>query len=128
LSPKPTPVVRQRWFKVCARYSLRFKIKVTFGEISLKLRQTNWNVARINVNVVVDELPSQITIFTSLTIDIWTQQHRRTSTWIYVLRCHPHKMAGFQTNWRQKLSTLLWTPLARRKTLSKNYAMHTVLC
>jgi hypothetical protein len=43
-------------------YSLSFKIKVTFGEISLKLRQTNWNVARKNVNVVVDELPSQITI------------------------------------------------------------------
>jgi hypothetical protein len=40
-------------------YSLRFKIKVTFGEISLKLRQTNWNVARNNVNVVADELPSR---------------------------------------------------------------------
>ena len=39
-----------------------YGIKVTFGEISLKLRQTNWNVARINVNVVVDELPSQITV------------------------------------------------------------------
>jgi hypothetical protein len=35
-------------------YSLRFNIQVTFGEISLKLRQTNWNVVRINVNVVVD--------------------------------------------------------------------------
>jgi hypothetical protein len=34
----------------------RYEIKVTFGEISLKLRQTNWNVARDNVNVVVDEL------------------------------------------------------------------------
>jgi hypothetical protein len=53
-------------------YSLRFKIKVTFGEISLKLRQTNWNVARNNVNVVVGELPSQITVYTCLTIDIWT--------------------------------------------------------
>jgi 4-hydroxy-3-methylbut-2-enyl diphosphate reductase IspH len=54
-------------------YSLRFKTKVTFGhnlhyetkgtfgEISLKLRQTNWNVAKNNVNVVVDELPSQST-------------------------------------------------------------------
>ena len=52
-------------------YSLRFKTKVTFGhnlcyetkgmfgEISLKLRQPNWNVAENNVNVVVDELPSQ---------------------------------------------------------------------
>ena len=30
-----------------------------FGEISLKLRQTNWNVAKNNVSIVVDELPSQ---------------------------------------------------------------------
>jgi hypothetical protein len=57
---------------VC-NYSLRFKTKVTFGhnlgyetkdrfgEISLKLRQTNWNVARNSVNVVADELPSQST-------------------------------------------------------------------
>jgi hypothetical protein len=67
-------------------YSLRFKIKVmfghkpryetkvTFGEHSLKLRQTKWNVARDNVNVVVDELPSQIKIYTCITIDIWTQR------------------------------------------------------
>ena len=52
------------------KYSLRFKIKVTFDEISLKLHQTNWNVAMNNVNVVHDELPSQITIYTCLTIDI----------------------------------------------------------
>jgi hypothetical protein len=45
-------------------YSLCFKIKVTFGEISLKFRQTNWNVTKNNVNVVVDELPSQIIIYT----------------------------------------------------------------
>ena len=51
-------------------HKLRYKIKVTCGEISLKLRQTNWNVVRINVNVVVDELPSQITDYTCLTIDI----------------------------------------------------------
>jgi hypothetical protein len=106
----------------------RYEIKVTFGEISLKLCQTNWNVARINVNVVVDELPSQITIFTCLTIDIRTQRRRRTSTLFYVLWCHPHKIVGFQTNWCQKLSILLWAPLARQKVLSKNYAMHTVSC
>ena len=41
---------------------MRYEIKVTFGEISLKLRQTNWNAARNNVNVVVDELPSQIIV------------------------------------------------------------------
>jgi hypothetical protein len=38
---------------------LRYKTKDTFGEISLKLRQTNWNVAKNNVNVVANELPSQ---------------------------------------------------------------------
>jgi hypothetical protein len=65
-------------------YSLHFKIKVMFGEISLKLRQTNWNVARINVNVVVDELPSQMTIYTCSTIDIWPRRRRRTSTRFYV--------------------------------------------
>jgi hypothetical protein len=61
--------------KVTFGHKLRYKIKVTFGEISLKLHQTNWNVARINVNVVVDELPSQITVYTCLKFDIWTQRH-----------------------------------------------------
>jgi hypothetical protein len=61
--------------KILTVYSLRYKIKVTFGDISLKLRQTDWNVAKNNVNVVVDELSSQITIYTCLTIDIiWTRQ------------------------------------------------------
>jgi hypothetical protein len=55
-------------------HKLRYKIKVTIGEISLKLHQTNWNVARSNVNVVVDELPNQITFYFCLIIDIWTQQ------------------------------------------------------
>ena len=41
-----------------------------FGEISLKLCQRNWNVARNNVNVVVDELPNQITIYNCLTIEL----------------------------------------------------------
>ena len=89
-------------------YSLRFKIKVTFGhkfcyevkitfgDISLKLHQMNWNVAIINVNVVAIELPSHITIYTCLTIDIWTRRRRRTSTRFYELRCHPPKMVGFQ--------------------------------
>jgi hypothetical protein len=56
-----------------ATHSLRFKTKVTFGhnlrhetkgpfgEIFLKLCQTNWNVAKNNINVVADELPSQST-------------------------------------------------------------------
>jgi hypothetical protein len=63
---------RQFVFKV-NKYSLRFKTKVmfghnlrsetkgTFGEISLKLRQTNRNVAINDVNVVADELPIQST-------------------------------------------------------------------
>jgi hypothetical protein len=53
---------------------LRYEIKVTIGEISLKLRQTNWNVARNNVNVVADKLPSQITFYTFLTIEIWIRR------------------------------------------------------
>jgi hypothetical protein len=47
--------------KVTFGHNLRYETKGTFGEISLKLRQTNWNVARNNVNVVADELPSQST-------------------------------------------------------------------
>ena len=54
--------------KVTFVHKLHYEIKVTFGEISLKLCQTNWNVARNNANVVVDELPSQITIYTCLNI------------------------------------------------------------
>jgi hypothetical protein len=50
--------------KVTFGQKLRYAIKVTFGEISLKLRQTNWNVASNNVNVVANELPSQITTYT----------------------------------------------------------------
>jgi hypothetical protein len=42
-------------------HNLRYKTKGTLGEISLKLHQTIWNVARNNVNVVADELPSQST-------------------------------------------------------------------
>ena len=47
--------------KVTFRHNLRYETKGTFGEISLKLRQTNRNVARNDVNVVADELPSQST-------------------------------------------------------------------
>jgi hypothetical protein len=65
-------------------YEVHYEIKVTFGEISLELCQTNWNVAKNNVNVVVDELRSQITIYTCSTIDIWTRRRRRTSTRFYV--------------------------------------------
>ena len=53
-------------------HKLRYEIKVTFGEFFLKLRQMTWNVAINNVNVVANELPSQITVYTCLTIDIWT--------------------------------------------------------
>jgi hypothetical protein len=54
-------------------HKLRYEIKVTFGKISLKVRQTNWNVARNNVNVVADELLSPIMVCTCLIIDIWTR-------------------------------------------------------
>ena len=43
---------------------MHYEIKVAFDEISLKLCQTNRNVAGNNVNVVVDELQSQITFYT----------------------------------------------------------------
>ena len=42
--------------KVTFGHNLRYETKGTFGEISLKLRQTNWNVVKNNVNVVDDEL------------------------------------------------------------------------
>jgi hypothetical protein len=60
--------------KVTFGHKLCYEIKVMFGEISLKLHQTNWNVAKHIVNVVVDELPSQRMVYTCLTIDIWTQR------------------------------------------------------
>ena len=44
--------------KVTFGHKLRYEIKVTFGEISLKLRQTNWIVARNNINIVANELSS----------------------------------------------------------------------
>ena len=58
--------------KVTFEHKLRHAIKVTFGEISLKLRPMNWNVVRNNVNVVANELPSQTKMYTCLMIDIWT--------------------------------------------------------
>jgi hypothetical protein len=42
-------------------HNLRYETKGMFGEFFLKLCQTNWNVAKNNVNVVDDELPSQST-------------------------------------------------------------------
>jgi hypothetical protein len=47
-------------------HKLRHAIKVMFGEFFLKVRQTDWNVVRNIVNVVVDESPSQITVYTCL--------------------------------------------------------------
>ena len=41
-TPKPhTPSISK--IKVTFGHKLRYEIKVTFGEISHKLRQTNWN-------------------------------------------------------------------------------------
>ena len=72
--------------KITFGHKLRYEIKVTFGEIYFKLRQMNLNVAINNVNVVADELPSQITIYICLAIDIWTLQRRRTSTQFSAIR------------------------------------------
>jgi hypothetical protein len=97
-----------------------YEIKVMFGEISLKLRQMNWNVARNNVSVVADKIPNQMTIYTCLIIDIWTRWRQRTSMRFYTPWCHLPKMLGFQWNWHQKFLTLLRTPLARRNALSES--------
>ena len=81
--------------KVTFGHKLHYEIKIMFGEISLKLRHTNWNVVRINVNVIVDELSSQMTVYTCLKIDIWIEWRRCTSTRFCALQCHPPKMVGF---------------------------------
>jgi hypothetical protein len=43
-------------------HKLHYEVKVMCGEISLKLRQMNWNIVGNIVNVVVDEPPSQIAV------------------------------------------------------------------
>jgi hypothetical protein len=71
--------------KVTFGHKLHYAIKVMLGEIFLKLRQTSWDVAKNNVNVVADKLPRQITFNTCLTIEIWTRRHQRTSMWFYAV-------------------------------------------
>jgi hypothetical protein len=44
--------------KVTFGHKLRYEVKVMFGEISLKLHQTNWNVSKNKANVVVDSIDS----------------------------------------------------------------------
>ena len=114
-----TPSVSK--MKVMFGHKLRYEMRVTLGGIPLKLRQTNWNVARNNVYVVVDELPSQIIIYTCLTIDVWTRRRRHTSTRFYV--------------WDQSMSIVngderacCLQPLARWKELSESYATHAISC
>ena len=81
IPPMPIHACMQQTHLIVIKYSLRFKIKVTFGhklhcEIKVTFCKTNWNVANNNVNVVVDvfanEQPSQLIVYTCLTIDIWT--------------------------------------------------------
>jgi hypothetical protein len=110
--------------KVTFRHRLRYEIKVTFGEISPKLRQTNWNVAINNVNVVVDELPSQISIYTCLTTSNWTRRCRCTSTWFGAIR--PKWQASSELV--PKKFDFNMDTLARWKALSESYAIHVVLC
>jgi hypothetical protein len=62
------------------------------GEISLKLHQMNLIVAKINWNIVANELPSQSVVYTCLTIDVWTRRRRRG---FMCFRCYPPKLAGF---------------------------------
>jgi hypothetical protein len=62
----PTVVEYSLRFKIKVTFGLKlhYEIKIAFGKISLKVRQKNWNVVKNNINVVVDELPSQITVYT----------------------------------------------------------------
>jgi hypothetical protein len=110
--------------KVTFGHILRYEIKVTFGEISPKLCQTKWNVPKNNVNVGTDELPSQIIVYTCLTIDIWTRQRQRTSTRFSAIR---QKCRAF-SELVPKVFDFIMTSLARRKALSESYATHIVLC
>jgi hypothetical protein len=102
--------------KVTFGHKLRYEIKNTFGENFLKLCQTSWNVARYTVNVVTHEVPSQVKIYTCLTIYIWTGWRQRTSNCFFALWCHP--------SWCQKFLTLVWTTLAHWKALGESYAKH----
>jgi hypothetical protein len=106
-----------------------YEIKVTFGEISLKLRQKNWNVARNNVNIVADELPSQIRVYTCFInngyLDSMTSMHIHTVLCTSVPSAQngrlPMKLAP-------KVFNLTMDTLARRKALSQSYAMNAILC
>jgi hypothetical protein len=109
--------------KSCVGHKLRYDIKVVFGEISLKLRQTNWSVARIDVDVVVDALPSQTKFYTCSTIDIWTHINAVLCTSV-----PSAQNGGLPVKLAPKVFDLLWTPLARRKALSETYTMHVVSC
>ena len=99
-----------------------YEIKVMFGEIFPKLCQMNWNIARNNVDVVVDELSSQITIYTCLKFDIWTWHRQRTSTWFGVI-CQKWRAS---TEMVPKYFDFIMTPLAHREALSESYATYIV--
>ena len=106
--------------KSCVWTKIALRNKSYIWWIFLKLRQMNGNVAKNNVSVVANGLPSQIILYTCLTTDIWIRWRRRTLTWFYALWCHLPKMVGFQWNWHEKFSNLLWTPLARERGLVRD--------
>ena len=91
----------------------------------LKLSQTNWNVAKNNVNVVVGELQSQIIVYTCLIIDIWTQ---RTSMRFYALSMPSAHIGGVPVNLVPKVFDFFMASLARRKALSESYATYKISC
>jgi hypothetical protein len=73
---------------------------------------------KINVSVVVGELPSQIPVYTCLTIDTWTRQHRHTSTRFYALWCYPPEMPDFPVKTGAKSFQLYYRqPWLARKRL-----------
>ena len=97
-----------------------------FGEIFLKIRQTNWNVAINNVNVV-DEQPNQIKfiLLKQLRFGLDGVDAHQRGFMLFVPSTQNGRLPVTLTS---KKFTLLRTPLDHRKALSENYAMHIVSC
>ena len=108
-------------------YSLCFKIKVTFGEISLKLRQINWNVAKINVNVVcwwTTKSNNNPHLFNNWYLDSTAPTHINA---VFCASVPPAQNGGLPDKLTPKVVNFTMdTPSLPQNALSKNYAMHIV--
>ena len=115
--------------KVVFGHKPRCKPKVTFGEISLKLCQTKWNVARNQCKCCwwwTIESNNSLNLFNDWYLDSTASTH--INAVLCALVPSARKWRASIENWRQKFLTLLWTPLARQKALNESYAMHAILC